>query len=331
MSRTTSALALRRLAWIVVWYVGAVILLGAVVRVTGSGAGCGKYWPTCQGEVFHLPRHLETLIELSHRVTSALSLFAVVVVVVLFRKQFVKRHPARSFAEYALLFVIIESLIGAVLVLFGLVVGDRSLARAVMVPVHLANASLLMGSLVLAAHFCDGESSRAPQGRSREATTIRWVLVGLLATSMLGAVTALGDTLFPPNTRLSLAHRLLIEESAPTHFLEKLRIIHPLVATATSLFALKIALFLAQEPALSSRLRRTAWAATAITGLQLGAGCLNVWLGAPAPVQILHLGLALLLFCLFVRLWADSCELSNSTPPEHQSHQRPIERRDIRA
>jgi heme a synthase len=49
------------------------VLLGAVVRITGSGAGCGQHWPTCNGEVAHLPKRLETWIELSHRVTTRLA------------------------------------------------------------------------------------------------------------------------------------------------------------------------------------------------------------------------------------------------------------------
>src|SRR5690606_41336818 len=31
-----------------------VILQGAVVRATGSGAGCGSHWPTCNGTVVPL-------------------------------------------------------------------------------------------------------------------------------------------------------------------------------------------------------------------------------------------------------------------------------------
>ena len=44
-----------------------VILWGAVVRATGSGAGCGNHWPLCNGDYFpHHPR-LATVIEFTHR------------------------------------------------------------------------------------------------------------------------------------------------------------------------------------------------------------------------------------------------------------------------
>src|SRR5688572_21080622 len=54
-----------------------VVLFGAIVRITGSGAGCGQHWPTCHGEIVHLPRSVETLIELSHRTSSGLAMLAV--------------------------------------------------------------------------------------------------------------------------------------------------------------------------------------------------------------------------------------------------------------
>ena len=38
-------------AWAVVAYNLAVILWGAYVRASGSGAGCGSHWPLCNGEV----------------------------------------------------------------------------------------------------------------------------------------------------------------------------------------------------------------------------------------------------------------------------------------
>ena len=43
-------------AWFVVGYTILVILWGAVVRATGSGAGCGSHWPSCNGEIVHLPQ-----------------------------------------------------------------------------------------------------------------------------------------------------------------------------------------------------------------------------------------------------------------------------------
>ena len=69
--------ALRRFAWAVLAYFIAVILWGALVRATSSGAGCGNHWPLCNGTVIqHSPR-AATIIEFTHRVTSGISFFAV--------------------------------------------------------------------------------------------------------------------------------------------------------------------------------------------------------------------------------------------------------------
>src|SRR5690606_14050623 len=55
------------LAWTALHANVVVILQGAVVRATGSGAGCGSHWPTCNGQVIPLAPTLETGIEFSHR------------------------------------------------------------------------------------------------------------------------------------------------------------------------------------------------------------------------------------------------------------------------
>src|SRR5690606_19667760 len=138
-------------AWAVLGYTLLVILFGAVVRVTGSGAGCGQHWPTCHGEITHLPRQLETAIELTHRVTSGLSLLLVIGLVVAVRKLHAGGHLARRAAWASLVFLVTEALIGAGLVLFALVADDTSAARVIVMPAHLVNTSLLMGCLTLTA------------------------------------------------------------------------------------------------------------------------------------------------------------------------------------
>src|SRR5215218_2282253 len=62
-----------RYAWLVLAYNVAVILWGAFVRATGSGAGCGEHWPLCNGEVMPRSPQLATVIEFTHRLTSGLA------------------------------------------------------------------------------------------------------------------------------------------------------------------------------------------------------------------------------------------------------------------
>ena len=61
-----------RFAWAFVAYLLLVILFGAWVRITHSGAGCGSHWPTCHGQIVPIAPSMETIIEFSHRLTSGL-------------------------------------------------------------------------------------------------------------------------------------------------------------------------------------------------------------------------------------------------------------------
>jgi hypothetical protein len=71
--RTSQALV--RFAWSVVGYNVLVILWGALVRATGSGAGCGNHWPLCNGEVIPLSPRVDTIIEFTHRCMTGGSTF----------------------------------------------------------------------------------------------------------------------------------------------------------------------------------------------------------------------------------------------------------------
>ena len=77
----TARKSFARFAWGLTGYNLLVILWGAWVRITGSGAGCGEHWPTCHGEIIPRDAGVETIIELTHRATSGLTLIFTVVLV----------------------------------------------------------------------------------------------------------------------------------------------------------------------------------------------------------------------------------------------------------
>src|ERR1700745_2778697 len=105
--------ALRRFAWGVLVYFIAVILWGALVRATGSGAGCGGHWPLCNGEVLPKVSQIATVIELTHRIMSGIALLAVVAMFVWARRAFAPRHATRRWAGWALALILAEALLGA--------------------------------------------------------------------------------------------------------------------------------------------------------------------------------------------------------------------------
>src|SRR3984957_19421659 len=114
-------------AWFVLAFAIAVVLWGAGVRATGSGAGCGDQWPLCNGGWLPRDPALHTIIEFTHRITSGptLGLFVAGLVVFAFRS-FPRRHIVRRLSVLAALFTVTEALIGAALVLLGHV-GSNSL------------------------------------------------------------------------------------------------------------------------------------------------------------------------------------------------------------
>lgn len=264
-------------AWAVLGYTVFVILFGAVVRITGSGAGCGQHWPTCHGEVAHLPSTIETAIELTHRLTSGLSLLFALLLIALSRRRFAPGHVARRAAWVSLFFLLVEALIGAGLVLFELVADDDSLARAVVMAIHLSNTSLLTGAMALTAWAW---SDRPPRLSLRGATArlLGTALFAIILISMSGAVTALGDTLYPVSERVA----------EPRHFLEQTRVVHPVVAILLSAYVW----WAVSRATRGGSLAPMAIAVKAALACQLFLGALNVWLSAPGWMQVVHLAVA---------------------------------------
>jgi cytochrome c oxidase assembly protein subunit 15 len=281
----------------------AVILWGAWVRVTGSGAGCADHWPLCNGELVPRSPRVETLIELTHRVTSGLVGLLAVAVFWLARRSFGRGDPARLAAGAALVLMLLEGAIGALLVKKGLVAKDTSAGRAWVVGIHLCNTFLLLGAQV--ATYQLGRAPQRVAWRGEGAVQLLLALLGLLLLGASGAVTALGDTLFPA---ASLAAGVADDLSAEAHFLQKLRVYHPLLAVLVGGFVVYVAQQLraqqrADADADAARVSRWAMRLTLLYVVQVALGSLNLVLLAPASVQVAHLLLADLTWIACVQLY----------------------------
>src|SRR6516162_6098688 len=112
-------------AWFALGFNLLVIMWGAYVRASGSGAGCGSHWPLCNGEVIPRSRQAATLIELTHRVTSGVALALVVVMAVWALRASPRGSVVRRGALASLVFMLGEAAIGAALVLLELVAYDE--------------------------------------------------------------------------------------------------------------------------------------------------------------------------------------------------------------
>jgi heme a synthase len=264
-------------------YLLLVIVFGAWVRISGSGAGCGDHWPTCHGQVVPRSPNAATIIEYSHRLSSGLlGLFTLALPLWAWRV-FPTRHPVRWWSALVLVFVVLEAGIGAGLVLGGLVALDASVARAIAVALHLGNTLLLTGSAALTVAWARRDGTQPVAGRYAPQRAEAWLLGVLLVSLALvassGAVTALGDTLFPV--------RALDGALSPPsdHFLVQLRVVHPLFACGVVCFAL----LLGRHFAGAGAMRVWALSLSGFAALQLVAGALNIGLNAPGWLQLLHL------------------------------------------
>lgn len=288
---------LARFAWGVLGFNVIVILMGAIVRATGSGAGCGPSWPTCTGEV--IPE-LEgaTAVEFAHRSVSAIALILVFTLAVLVWRAAPRSHPARVGVVLAVIAIVGEALIGALIVLAEWVADDTSVARAVSVPLHLVNTFFLLTALALTAFWLSG--GRRLDFRARADVT-RIVVVGgvaLLLVAATGAVTALADTLFPKTGGGDL--------EATSHFLTDLRIVHPILAATVA----GAGWWAAVRSGLGRS--RSAVALPVLVGLMLLTGLANIALGVPLWMQVVHLALADALWVAYVLTSAGALQASVS-------------------
>jgi heme A synthase len=245
-----------------------------------------------------LPRTLATAIELTHRVTSGLALVLVLVLLALTIREHPPRHPARRLAFAVVALMVVEALIGAGLVLLALVDKNTSAARAVVMPAHLISTYALTAVLTLLAAWRDDTSPRGFAGSARA------LVIGsgfaIVIVSATGAVTALGDTVYPP-AAASLGARLAEDQAGGAHFLMRLRVLHPVLAVLAGALVIQTALRL-RASSTNARLHAASRAVVAFAAAQLGAGVLNVFLSAPGWLQVGHLALALGLWISFVLL-----------------------------
>jgi len=274
--------ALVKYAWCAVAYNILVILWGAVVRATGSGAGCGNHWPLCNGQVVPLSPRVDTVIEFTHRCMTGGIIFFVLGLLVWTFRATIQGQAARAMAVVTAVFLVTEAILGALLVKLGYVTDNQSTGRVVMLSIHFSNTLLLQAALTLTAVMLGtGQTLRELKLRGTKAT---WVVIGLAATIVVGvsgSLAALGDTLFPAS---NLRNAIEQDLSSSSPMLLRLRGIHPLSAVIAGAFVIWIVMRARRTDA-----NRLATTVMALLGVQFVLGLMDVALLAPVWMQILHL------------------------------------------
>ena len=268
-----------------------VILEGAVVRATGSGAGCGDHWPLCNGQILpHHPR-LATVIEFTHRSMTGICTGLTVALVAW---TFLAHPPAsrvRKAAVWSGLLLFTEAILGAILVLGGFVERNSSNLRVFVQGVHFTNTLLLMAALGLTWWWqTPREPARAAYPLAAGLAAL--ALLSTLVTGATGSVAALADTLFPST---SLHQALLADFDPSSPLLIRMRWIHPAASVVATLCVLGLAwLCRNRRPTL-----------LLLLALQIILGVADVLLMAPLLLQVLHLLSADLFWIALVTVYAD--------------------------
>lgn len=291
---------LTRFSWEVLAYNLAVIALGAYVRATRSGAGCGAHWPLCNGELVPRAPSLEMLVEFSHRVSSGLAVIAVAALLIWVWRACAPGHPARRTAAWAMGFMVAEAGVGAALVLFRLVADNASFARAWFMAAHLANTFLLLACLAWTAYHLTRQTPA--RARLHRAAIVEYGLGGavILLAAISGAVAALGDTLYPAG---SLAEALGAEFSGASHLLVRLRLLHPTISVFMAVALVVVGVRIGYESRGWSR--TLGFALVGAAAWQVLVGLTSVLLLAPVWMQLVHVLSADLVWIVFVLLAID--------------------------
>lgn len=302
--------AFKNSAFLLLLYTLVVIVWGAWVRISKSGDGCGENWPLCQGQFIPSNAAVATWIEFLHRLTSGLYGLLVIGLFIWALRRLPRGHWARWTAGLTTIFMITEALLGARLVLAGLVGANDSAARASTMALHLVNSLMLTGSLALTWHW-GGDSLFFRRRWTRPAAVqLGAIVFGFLVIGGTGAIAALSKTLFPSE---SLWQAAFVDFHPESHFLLRLRIWHPLAATLIAALVawalIEIRVRASAEPDLVRQTTRLLWT----LGIAVIFGYLTLLLLSPVWMKLTHLLLAHVLWIGLVTMMA--MVFASSSPP----------------
>ena len=290
-------------AWAVLIYNIPDFLWGAFVRASFSGDGCGANWPFCNGQVIPQGMAKPMMIEFTHRMMTSVDTFAVLALVIWAFRAFPKRDVVRRAAVWSFVFLLIEALLGAGLVLFRYVAKDQSAGRPIYLSAHLVNTMLLLATLTAVPWLASKKDERSYSLRSKSGRL--WVAISAsVFVSVTGAIAALGDMLFPA---ASLASGVRQDFAAESAMLLRLRLLHPVIAIAGAVLLIWICVSVLKSKGPQAT-ETAAQRVLSITIFQLAVGAINMTLLAPIWMQLIHLLIADVLWIAVVLLALETME-----------------------
>ncbi len=308
MAERSKMSAFAKYAWFALGYNVLVIVWGVFLRASRSGDGCGQFWLTCNGELIPSAPQFKTVIEFSHRMTTAIDGFVMLILLgwaikIFFGSRSIQSRQVLYAAIGSFIFVITEAAVGAGLVLTGNVAEAVTDTRPLWAMGHLINTFILLTFLTLTAWFATKERKVELKVEFKTAALIILGVVGLLAVGMSGSLAALSTMLFPSQ---SLAEGVAKDFSETSNIILRLRLSHPILSILTGVYLIFLAGWLkAKRPGDGN----VAWWSNAVSIIVI---CQVIFGGAtlltlgPIVMQLGHLLLADLVWIAFVLLAANS-------------------------
>jgi len=303
-----------RYAWFALAYNVLVIVWGVFLRASRSGDGCGQFWLTCNGELIPSAPQFATVIEFSHRMTTAIDGLVMLILLGWAVRNYISDRCTQSrrvlyAAIGAFIFVITEAAVGAGLVLTGNVADAVTDTRPIWAMGHLINTFILLTFLTLTAWLATGERKVSLSIDTKTKAFILLGFAGLLFVGLSGSLAALSNMLFPSQT---IAEGVAKDFSQSSDLILRLRLSHPILSILTSVYII----FLAGWLKAKSNDANIAWWSNAISFLVIGqvifGGATLLTLG-PIVMQLGHLLLADAVWITFVLLVANYISHQNSS------------------
>jgi len=301
-------------SWFVLAFNIVVILWGVFLRASKSGDGCGQHWLTCQGEVIPSAPELKTIIEFSHRVTTSL---AGVLVIILLVWAFARWYSGKNdenrrtlkAAVGSLVFIVIEGILGAGLVLTGNTAENLTPERPFWMAAHLINTFILLAFLTLTARYAGGGKPLKFKIEPKYQAALIVGVVAIFVVGISGSIAALSSMIFPSGT---IAEGLAKDFSPTSNTLLRLRLLHPITAILTSVFLIFLTGWLAKERGDDRKVSRWSNVLSILVLAQIGFGSLTLLMLAPIVLQLGHLLFADAIWISYVLFAAGF--LSSDTP-----------------
>lgn len=281
----------------------ALIVLGGVVRATGSGLGCPD-WPLCHGGALP-PAEAAAIIEYSHRVLAGLTAG-----LVLLASALTLRDPAstsvRVVAAAGPLVVVAQIALGALTVAWEL--------PPAIVTLHLALALLLLGLLVFQAVWLsarplpEGEAGQArDSGRTGEGGRPWSVMLPWGAVAAVFVLALSGALVRSSGASLAcMGFPLCNGQLWPTDAgpLVHVHLLHRFLALSVAIYLWGVCFRFWRTSSRAAPMARWAGAAALLVLLQGLIGAVGVSLFLPPAVQVLHVAGAAALWATVVGLVA---------------------------